>query len=261
MESIFLVVFSLISFCGLYYAFEKVKKKCKEEANERYKELQEKNIYLEHAAKIIRHDMHSGINTYMPRGIVSLERRLPKEIIEKYRVGPSLRLIKEGLEHTQEVYKGVYAFTDLVKRGKKIVKEKIYLDEILKNFLDKTAYSDQVEIDTKLIVEVNPSLFCTAIDNLVRNGLSYNDSKSKRIKIYSESTNVLCVEDNGRGLSVEDFLLYCEPYARKQGQVEIGSGLGLNIALSIFKEHNFKLVPKKTNTGTIMRIYLNEPNQ
>ena len=31
-------------------------------------EISKKNTYLEHAAKILRHDMHSGINTYMPRG-------------------------------------------------------------------------------------------------------------------------------------------------------------------------------------------------
>ena len=28
-----------------------------------------KTVYLEHAAKILRHDIHSGINTYIPRGI------------------------------------------------------------------------------------------------------------------------------------------------------------------------------------------------
>ena len=39
-------------------------------------EIEKKNTYLEHAAKILRHDMHSGINTYMPRGLSSLERRL-----------------------------------------------------------------------------------------------------------------------------------------------------------------------------------------
>ena len=33
------------------------------------KEISEKNTFLEHAAKILRHDMHSGINTYMPRGV------------------------------------------------------------------------------------------------------------------------------------------------------------------------------------------------
>jgi hypothetical protein len=39
-------------------------------------ELEKKNTYLEHAAKILRHDMHSGINTYIPRGISSLEKRI-----------------------------------------------------------------------------------------------------------------------------------------------------------------------------------------
>ena len=42
-----------------------------------------KNTFLEHAAKILRHDMHSGINTYMPRGVSSLKRRLNEEIIEE----------------------------------------------------------------------------------------------------------------------------------------------------------------------------------
>ena len=32
-------------------------------------ELEKKNTYLEHAAKILRHDMHSGINTYIPLAV------------------------------------------------------------------------------------------------------------------------------------------------------------------------------------------------
>ena len=69
----------------------------------KFKEIQQKNLYLEHAAKIIRHDMHSGINTYLPRGVISLERRIPLEVIEKYKLGPSLRLLKEGLEHKKSL--------------------------------------------------------------------------------------------------------------------------------------------------------------
>jgi PAS domain S-box-containing protein len=49
-------------------------------------ELNRKNTYLEHAAKILRHDMHSGINTYIPRGISSLERRLSPEDIQKLKI-------------------------------------------------------------------------------------------------------------------------------------------------------------------------------
>ena len=45
-------------------------------------EVNKKNGYLEYAAKILRHDMHSGINTYIPRGLNSLFRRLTPENID-----------------------------------------------------------------------------------------------------------------------------------------------------------------------------------
>lgn len=253
--------FSLVLGGAILLKLVKCKRNTIEEQESKYKEIQKKNVYLEHAAKIIRHDMHSGINTYLPRGIISLERRLPRDVIDKYRIGPSLRLLKEGLEHTQQVYDGVYAFTDLVKKDKKLPIRSIHIGCLLEKFLDKTAYSDQVQIDLDLMLTVNPSLFCTAIDNLVRNGLSYNDSKSKYIKMYVENESTICIEDNGRGLSKEDFLLYCKPYSRKTGQAEAGSGLGLNIAKAILNEHKFKLEPEKISTGTIMRIYTNESNK
>ena len=44
--------------------------------------VNQKNSYLEHAAKILRHDMHSGINTYIPRGLNSLKRRLSEDRIK-----------------------------------------------------------------------------------------------------------------------------------------------------------------------------------
>ena len=52
--------------------------------------------------------MHSGINTYIPRGITSLERRLSEDDIKRLNIEAPLKMIKEGLKHTQKVYKGVY---------------------------------------------------------------------------------------------------------------------------------------------------------
>ena len=242
-----LVGMSVISFITI--------RKYRRENYSKFKEIQQKNIYLEHAAKIIRHDMHSGINTYLPRGVISLERRIPKEIIKEYKLGPSLRLLKEGLDHTRKVYEGVYAFTDLVKFDKKLPKQNVELGKILNGFLEKTAYSDQIDISLNLNVEINVSLFCTAIDNLIRNGLKYNDSKTKFVKVYSEE-NAICIEDNGRGLSEKDFLEYSKPYSRKDNQKEPGSGLGLNIAKTIFNEHGFKLEAEKITNGTIMRVII-----
>jgi len=218
-------------------------------------DLKKKNIYLEHAAKIIRHDMHSGINTYLPRGIKSLKRRLNEDQIKELRIGSPLKLIEDGLDHAQKVYSGVYEFTNLVKTNSQMETKPCNIKKILNDYLKLTAYKNQVILDNNLPTElmVNEPLFCTAIDNLIRNGLKYNDSPTKWVRIYQDS-DFIVIEDNGRGLSDEEFKQLSEPYARKDGQTETGTGLGLNICVEILKEHEFSIYAKKTQEGTKIKI-------
>ena len=218
-------------------------------------EIEKKNSYLEHAAKILRHDMHSGINTYMPRGISSLKRRLDVETIEKFKLAAPLRMLEEGLTHTQKVYKGVYEFTNLVKKDVVLNKSVYNLKTILKSYLNNTAYTSQVVIDDLGNANVNEPLFCTAVDNLIRNGLKYNDSDTKFVKIYREGNNII-IQDNGRGLTQENFELLSKPYSRNPNQKESGTGLGLNICVAILQEHKFKLSCEKNKIGTKMKIKL-----
>ncbi len=224
------------------------------ELYESLNEINKKNTYLEHAAKILRHDMHSGINTYIPRGVSSLERRLTPEIIEVNKLESPLKMLKEGLKHTQKVYKGVYEFTNLVKKDASLSKDYCNLKEILSNFLKSTAYYGQVKILDLPNHEVNESLFCTAIDNLIRNGLKYNDSNNKIVTIFMEDENNLIVQDNGRGLTQEEFDTYSKPYTRNKNQKEPGTGLGLNICIAILKEHKFKISCEKNEIGTKIKI-------
>lgn len=214
----------------------------------------QKNAYLEHAAKILRHDMHSGINTYIPRGLSSLRRRLDDDKIKELRIGAPLRMLEEGLKHTQKVYAGVKEFTNLVKEDVQLDKSDCNIREILKEYLSSTSYSKQVMIDELPSISVNQALFCTAIDNLIRNGLKYNDSSTKMVTIYMENDSTLCVEDNGRGMTTEEFNELSKPYVRKDGQKESGSGLGLNICIAILKEHGFEISAEKVNPGTKLRI-------
>jgi PAS domain S-box-containing protein len=216
-------------------------------------EIDKKNTYLEHAAKILRHDMHSGINTYIPRGISSLERRLKPEDIENLKIEAPLKMIKEGLRHTQKVYSGVYEFTNLVKKDAVLNKKMCNLKQILESYLQSTAYKSQVLISNLGELEVNESLFCTAIDNLIRNGLKYNDSNTKVVTIKIED-DILIIQDNGRGLTQEEFLQLSKPYARKEGQKESGTGLGLNICVAILHEHGFEISCEKNEIGTKMKI-------
>ena len=216
-------------------------------------EIEKKNTYLEHAAKILRHDMHSGINTYMPRGLSSLERRLKPEDIESLKIESPLKMIKEGLKHSQKVYKGVYEFTNLVKKDVVLNKTECNLKTILHDYLTSTAYISQVVIDDLPTIDVNEALFCTAVDNLIRNGLKYNDSETKFVKIYSDDDTIY-IQDNGRGITQEDFDHLSKPYTRKEGQKESGTGLGLNICVAILEEHGFKITCEKNEIGTKMKI-------
>ena len=216
-------------------------------------EIEKKNTYLEHSAKILRHDMHSGINTYMPRGLSSLERRLSEEQIKELKLESPLKMIKEGLRHTQKVYKGVYEFTNLVKKDVVLNKTECNLKDILEDYLSATAYRSQVIIEDLGTIDVNESLFCTAVDNLIRNGLKYNDSSTKFVKIYSEE-NYIYIQDNGRGITQEDFDHLSKPYTRKEGQKETGTGLGLNICVAILQEHGFEISCEKNEIGTKMKI-------
>lgn len=217
-------------------------------------EIEKKNTYLEHAAKILRHDMHSGINTYMPRGLSSLERRLSDDQVKDLKIEAPLKMIKEGLRHTQKVYKGVYEFTNLVKKEVVLNRADCNIKDILEDYLSSTAYKPQVIISDLGQSSVNEALFCTAIDNLIRNGLKYNDSPTKWVKISREG-DILIIEDNGRGMSGEDFKLLSQPYTRKEGQKESGTGLGLNICVAILEEHKFKVnCSKLPEGGTQLKI-------
>ena len=230
-------------------------------------DLSKKNIYLEHAAKIIRHDMHSGINTYIPRGLNSLQRRLDDE--QKKKLRAPLQLLGDGVKHAQKVYSGVYEFTNLVKENAQMSKTPNNIKQILDEYLSLTAYKNQVLLDDNLpaSLEVNEPLFCTAIDNLIRNGLKYNDSPTKWVKIYFEGNynkgSFIVIEDNGRGMTQSEFDELSKPYIRKEGQKEKGTGLGLNICKAILKEHGFELSIEEIEddpdtveieSGTKMRI-------
>lgn len=237
---------NLLGFMSIRYDVTDLMKKSEE--------ISKKNTYLEHAAKILRHDMHSGINTYIPRGISSLERRLTPEVIESLKLEAPLKMIKEGLKHSQKVYKGVYEFTNLVKKDVVLSKELVNLKEILHNYLSSTAYLSQVIIEDLPTIEVNEPLFCTAVDNLIRNGLKYNDSATKMVKIFMENDSTLIIQDNGRGLTQEEFEQLSQPYTRKENQKEPGTGLGLNICIAILKEHKFEISCEKNEIGTKIKI-------
>lgn len=225
------------------------------EIDEQLKDIAKKNTYLEHAARIIRHDMHSGINTYIPRGLSSLEKRITPEELQTLKIDGSIKLIKEGLNHTQKVYKSVYEFTNLVKQDVVLSKTKVNIGDLLRNYFSSTSYSSQVEVSELIEIEVNETLFCNAIDNLVKNGLKYNESEVKFVKIFMENNNLI-IQDNGVGLTQQQFEKISFNYISKKTKDidKETSGLGLNICQAIMTEHGYNLRCEKNDIGTKISI-------
>ena len=219
------------------------------EIDRQIQDINKKNTYLEYAARVIRHDMHSGINTYIPRGIASLKKRIMPDTADALKIAAPMKMIEDGLAHTQKVYKNVYEFTNLVKVHADFKKSQIDAKESLEKYLSGTSYSAQVSVSELGAIEANESLFCVAIDNLIKNGLKYNKSDEKRIKVYRDSEYIV-VEDNGTGLSPKKF----ESLMKKGIEPGEESGIGLSITKAIVEEHGFSIELEESKKGTKIKI-------
>jgi light-regulated signal transduction histidine kinase (bacteriophytochrome) len=225
------------------------------EIESQIRDINKKNTYLEYAARIIRHDMHSGINTYIPRGLSSLEKRISVDEMNNLKITSPIKMIKDGLAHTQKVYKSVYEFTNLVKNTVVLDRDMVDIKESLLKYLTNTSYKNQVELDDLVTLNVNETLFWNAIDNLIKNGLRYNNSDTKIVKIYMEN-NDLIVEDNGIGFTQKEFENVTGGKIKKDADSE--SGLGLGITKTILEEHGFNMEFEKLETGTKIKIKINK---
>ncbi len=129
--------------------------------------------------------------------------------------------------------------------------------EVFKDKSQKPALILKASIGIASYISRDEILFCNAVENLIKNGLTYNDSSEKMVKIYLEEESIV-VEDNGRGFSQKQFEKQLKKYASKQEASEDEKGLGLNICVAILEEHGFKLTCEKIDTGTKMKIKIKE---
>ena len=69
--------------------------------------------------------------------------------------------------------------------------------------------------------------------------------------------NVLCIEDNGIGMTQYEYDLQSLPYMKTDiGDEEASLGMGINIANAIIEEHGWNIQVNKLERGTSIEVFL-----
>lgn len=240
-------------------------KASKLQVSQQNKGLEQANKELEKFAYIASHDLKSPL-----RNITSflglIQRKLKNhedndlhDYLKYVRNSATQMnyLIQDILEYSKVGYRGEYTKVDL----KEIIEEaKVNLKADLENKSAQITYSGLPTIFANRIQMI------LLFQNLIENGIKYNEKATPTIEIKNEVTeeyNIIRIKDNGIGIAKEHQAKVFEMFKRLHTQVDYqGSGIGLAICKKIVQQHHGKIeIESQVGKGTTFFIKLPQEQQ
>ena len=216
--------------------------------NNQDEKILETNNFLTHVNFIIRHDLYNSINL-IHQFYDKIDNKIEDNDLEALKILGAFKILGKCITRLKETYKGIYDLSLMIDDNKELPKETFDLYTPLLSHLKNTAYYSYIELDKSLgNIHGNQSLVITAIMNIIKNGITHNNSDNKKVCIY-RSKNDLIISDNGIGMTQEQFDEFVKPHIRGDMNVQ-GSGLGLAISKLILKHHNAPIRVETKNVGT-----------
>lgn len=231
-----------------------------EKVLERTQTLKTTNAALERFNYIASHDLKEPI-----RSIASFTQLLERETDSTNKNAEIyLGFIKRS---TNRMYKLVNAMLE-VSRYKKIKPnfQSVEIHKIIDNIkedlstyiLERNAIVEHTYLPT---AKADTSLIRIVFQNLIKNGLKYNESTIPFIKIYAEETeteDIFCFSDNGIGIKEEFQSQIFEAFRRLYHYDKYtGTGIGLFISKDIVALHNGRIwIEENPNGGSIFKVAL-----
>lgn len=225
-------------------------------------ELKQTTEELERFTHIASHDLKSPLRTIISF-LDLMQRDLKKERFSN--LNENLSYAKSGAKQLNYLIKDVL---EISKINTQTVKEKTEVD--FDNTLNKVLLNIETELkekNAKIVTSPLPSYTCNEVEfillfqNLIQNGIKYNNTTEPTIHIWSEQEDgflKIFFKDNGIGIEEKYTEYIFEHFKRLHTSSEYtGTGLGLSLCKKVIKSYKgFISVNSSLDNGSIFIVHL-----
>lgn len=249
-------VFSVLTvlIAGLLTYFKKVRKLSNElemKVEERTKALEKSNIQLERFAYIASHDLKTPLRT-ISSFLTLIKRKI--SVYQNPELEDLLDFASNGAKQMNNLIEDVLGFSKIntIEMKKETLDLNLTLRSVLYNIDDylKEKGSNIVFSDLP-IVEGNAGYLHQLFQNLIVNGIKYNEREKPQVDITFEEKDTLflfSIKDNGIGIDLAYKEQIFEMFKRLHStQKYEGTGIGLALCQKIIEQHGGEIWLEQSN--------------
>jgi signal transduction histidine kinase len=237
--------------------YEEQKLNLIKDLEQKNEELIETNSELEQFTYIASHDLKTPLRTISSH-LDLIRFHLKKNDMEA--VEEDIDFAKKGAKQLYNLVTDILEYKGLSYQDD--IFENLNLNETLKKVLENfDTQKANIQYETLPTVTGRERDFIVLFQNMIENGLKYNESKNPHVSISSETTSehfIIIFEDNGIGISEEYHEKIFQFFKRLHTHEEYeGTGIGLGLCQKIIKYYNGTIEVESTeNQGSTFKVYL-----
>jgi signal transduction histidine kinase len=225
------------------------------------KDLKSKNLELEEFTYIASHDLKTPLRT------VSSYLDLSKIHLQKKNLAEATKSLDAAKKGTVQMYALINDILEYkrITQDEDSVEETIDLNALIETVREKIGPAFQqkkilIQYESLPTIRANQNEILALFQNLIENGLKYNESAQAKISITHQVTDQhlkIAFEDNGIGIEEAHYEKIFKFFNRLHRPEDYeGSGIGLGLCKKIVQKYEGDIsVQSKIGDGTTFTIY------